>query len=466
VALKIGYSSHAAVAALSHTGAIVGQLSHQEAFFNRHGVIAVEDVGEIPGVLAIVSGPLPTSDSLAILTTTGGIATMLTDLCGRYQLPLAELSSATRGRIGEVLAETVMSSNVGNPIDLGSPGLRDPRIWDTGLQALLDDPNIGSIVVVLMQGHPDHMLEDVIRASRGNGKPIIIYWLSDEDAAGYELAASSGVPVFTSGIYLCRALLALNAYRRQAERVSRAEPVLLASATTAKLPLDDLMTEATSKRWLRAAGIPVPPHRFVPTAEDAAAIAEELGYPVVLKACDHRVRHKGAIGGVRLGILSVDELIASMHQMRSELAAGGIADVDGFLIEEQVEFEGPEWLVGVRNDFEFGPVIAFGIGGALAEALASVALEPAPLDTELAHEVIMRVRSAMGLDQSSRNALASLLVTVSELAWLERERLAELDLNPVVVTRRGAVALDALVVLGRAGRVTWTKVERSRDGSR
>lgn len=450
---KVGRSAHAAAIARSHTGAITGSAAHEEAFLRRAGVTVVDDLSELWGHISVLArSPLPRTPGLGILTSSGGLASALADLCDRYGVRVPELSPETRDRIQVKLK----LAEVHNPLDVTGQGVDDLELWATALRSLLADERIGTVLIMLsIQGRDAAMAEIAVQAQQRFGKPVIVLWISSNlrPGTGFTVLRHSTVPVFSSGDQCIKAIAALNAYaRRHGVQAAPVAEVAAAGHTAPVTPERRVLAERAAKAWLAETGIQVSQAVSAATEAEVLAAAAGVGYPVVLKVDDPRIAHKTEVGGVRVGVTDIGALTAALNQMRRDLAAHGYPDARGFLVEEMIPSGGVEWLVGVQNDFRLGPIVAFGLGGIFAEALRDVTLAPAPFDEAEALALMGQIRAKALLGnyrgiQTDTAALARLLAQVSQLAWKHRDSLAELDLNPVVsVPGRGAVVLDALAV--------------------
>jgi acetyltransferase len=224
----------------------------------------------------------------------------------------------------------------------------------------------------------------------------------------------------------------------------------------------DAVDEDTVKSWLEELGARTPARRVVGSRDEAVAAADAIGYPVVVKLLDTRVAHRAADGLVRLNLTAPEAVGAAVGAIEASATSAGLTGPLQFLIEEFVVSDGVEWIVGLTNDFQFGPVVVFGVGGILTEVVGDVALAPAPLSGEAATELMLRCRSYGRLRRSiapaQHDAMRELLVAVAEFGDRRREDLAELDLNPVVLTARDeAVVLDGLARVRRSAHAadTW-----------
>jgi len=214
--------------------------------------------------------------------------------------------------------------------------------------------------------------------------------------------------------------------------------------------------EHDAKMLLAKAGLPVVAERLVGTLDEARGAAAALGYPIALKVVSDEIPHRSELGLVAVDVRDERELGARWQTMASRLAeTGRSAGIAGYLVQAMAP-SGLEVFAGVSADPSFGPMLAFGTGGILIEALADVALRPLPLRSGEAADMIAETRAAKllaghrGRPPADVGALARCLTALAEFAWAERDHVAEIDVNPIIVNERGAVVVDALIV-PRAG---------------
>jgi len=221
---------------------------------------------------------------------------------------------------------------------------------------------------------------------------------------------------------------------------------------TARAEGRTLLSEVESKQLLRAAGIPVTDARLATSASEAATIATEIGFPVVLKIISKDIAHKSDVGGVALGLETASAVRRGYVEMLARVAAAAPkARIDGVSVQQQAA-PGTEVIVGATTDPQFGPVIMFGLGGVFVEVLKDVAFRIVPLQRRDARQMIREIsgfpilQGVRGQPGADIAALEKLVVDVSKFVWKHRE-IAELDLNPVFAYPDGAIAVDARIVL-------------------
>ena len=209
------------------------------------------------------------------------------------------------------------------------------------------------------------------------------------------------------------------------------------------------LLEHEAKRVLVEWGVDVPPSRLARSEEEAAAAAEEIGFPLVMKVMSPRVLHKTDVGAVALGLQTVDQVRATYADFMERFAD---AEVEGVLVEERVK-DGVELIIGTKIDQTFGPVILVGPGGIFVEAMMDVVFRMCPTTRDLALGAIGELRyqklldGYRGIPKVDRDALAELMVRLSEMAWEHREHLREMDINPIIANEDGLYPVDARMIL-------------------
>jgi len=216
-----------------------------------------------------------------------------------------------------------------------------------------------------------------------------------------------------------------------------------------------LLTEIEAKQVLEQAGVPVSPARLAKTKDDAVKMANELGYPIVLKIVSPQITHKSDVGGVALGLSSADEVAAAFERVvASAKKAVPSATIEGVAVQ-RMEKQGTEVIVGMTTDPQFGPVMMFGLGGVMVEILKDVAFRVVPINERDARQMIHEIKGYpvlegfRGHDPADVAKLQELLLKVSSFIEANPE-VAELDLNPVFAYKDGAIAVDARIVLSES----------------
>ena len=213
-----------------------------------------------------------------------------------------------------------------------------------------------------------------------------------------------------------------------------------------------LLTEVESKQLLHDAGINVTQARLATSADDAVAAADDIGYPAVLKIVSGDIAHKSDVGGVELGLGDGDAVRAAYDRIMAAVAANAPGSSVGGVSVQQMAAQGTEIIIGTTTDPQFGPVLAFGLGGIMVEVLKDVAFRIVPLESRDARQIVREIRGfpvlegVRGQAGADLDALEAMILQVSAFAE-EHPEVAELDLNPVFAYPDGAIAVDARVVL-------------------
>lgn len=457
VLLHPGRSSAARESAATHTGAMAGDHKLMLAKVARAGVVIVdtlEALGDATDIL--LRCPPLARPSVAVLGESGAFKALTLDLAEAIGMELAPLGDADSPALRAALPPFVP---VSNPLDITAQGLSQPSIYTDVLNALAADDRVGAVVAGIIQGDPVTAKIKVpavlaaIEAGAASAKPLLFAGL-DEGAdmpADYIAALrAAGVPYFPSPERAFRALAALG--EAAARDLTDTAPAPLGVPGLADHA--GVVPEYRAKALLGPLGLPFPPGRFAADAEAAVAAADTLGYPVAMKAQAAALGHKSDAGGVILNLADGDAVRAAWTRIHDNVAAydAGLA-LDGVLIEAMGR-RGTEMIVGARNDPEWGPVVLAGFGGVTAEILQDVRLLTPDLSEDAIVAELMRLKSAAllagyrGSPPLDVRALAALIRRVAAILLAE-PRIAEIDLNPVILhpEGEGVVALDALMLL-------------------
>ena len=463
VLLKAGVSDAGARAVSSHTGSLAGSDAAYEAAFAAAGIVRVPDTERLFGVSeAFADQPLPAAPGVVIVTNAGGPAVMATDACERTGVTLATLEPATVEALRAVLP---VASALYNPVDLlGDAG---PERYAQALRILADDPGVNSFLVLLtpqQTTRPDEAAEAIIEAAHASGRTTLAVLMGEDavEPARRALAAAS-VPAYRYPEIAVDALAAMERYVAM-----RPLPLVVAPVIDADREAVDAVferTRAASRHFLleddaalvaSAYGIARPAGSLARDRSAALRIANEVGYPVALKVASPDILHKSDIGGVALGVAddaalsrAWDDVLDRTHRRMPDAA------VWGAMVQKMVP-PGFEVIVGMERDPTFGPLLMFGLGGIYVEVLHDVAFRLAPLDRAEARRMIDQTRGAAllkgarGADASDIDAITDVLVRIAALAT-DFPEIVELDINPLVVGRRGGGALAADIRIGIGG---------------
>jgi acetyl coenzyme A synthetase (ADP forming)-like protein len=442
VAMKAGRTGAGARAATSHTAALAGSESAVDALFHQAGVLRVDTLEELLDVTGLLAGqPLPRGRNVGVLTNAGGLGILCADACEAAGLTLPPLADATVEALREVLPA---EASLGNPVDM--LGSAVGSTYEQALPLLLEDPGIDALIVLFVPpvvADADEIADAVARAVElvgGADKPVLVSIISSGGTPDSLLAA----PV-ASFAYPESAARALGRAAERSEWLRAPQgrvPELGGIDPSRALSIvreagDRWLTADETRSLLDAYGVPVVPELAAATTDEAVAAATQLGYPVVLKTAAAGA-HKTEVGGVAL-------------DLRDERAVRAAAEGIGapFLVQPLVR-GGVELLVGAVQDAVFGPLVAVGPGGTLAELIGSAAFRLAPLTDADADQLVQSGKVGRllggfrGAAPADRPAVTDLVLRVGRLVD-DVPEIAELDLNPVIAGVEGCVAVDARI---------------------
>ncbi|HSQ39945.1 MAG TPA: acetate--CoA ligase family protein, partial [Anaerolineales bacterium] len=399
-------------------------------------------------------------DRIAIVTNAGGPGILATDALERNGLQIPRLSQETTEKL---LAKLPGAASAANPVDVLGDALADR--FELALQAVLDDPKVDGIIVIVT---PQAMTEieatahAVGRMSKTATKPILGCFMGESRInVGIDALWQYGVPNYPYPERAADALAAMSAYRKEQERrIFGVVPIDVDKGPVREL-FDRVLGEGRvsigdSEAWevLKAYGFNVPRSRLAATPEEAVDIAEEFGYPVVMKIASPDILHKTDVGGVKVNLRSPGDVRDAFDLMiyRAGRYVPG-ARVWGCQVQEMV-YGGREVLLGMSRDPQFGPLVAFGLGGIYVEALKDVSFRVAPFSPREADEMIREIRAyrllegVRGEAPADHMAMVDALLRISQLVS-DFPEIVELDINPLMVFEegRGAMAIDMRLVL-------------------
>jgi acetyl coenzyme A synthetase (ADP forming)-like protein len=456
VAVKSGRSTAGVRAASSHTAAMASADVAVDALFRQAGVIRVDTMDELFDMaLVLGSGPLPNGRAVAIVGNSGGPGILATDACDGAGLTVPELTPETQALLRQVVDP---NGAVANPIDLVASAT--PEIYEQALRLTLADEPVDAALVICtptFAARPAGVADVLRRVAADQDKPVLGCFLAAPEISpllgGNETGAQ--VPAFASPEPAARALARAAAYAEWRRRPPGAVPELDGfDPDRAHAIVEVFLTEATGGGWLPAervdelldaAGIPLVRAVSVASAEQAGQAAAAVGLPVALKAVGPDLVHKSDVGGVQLDLRSRADVEDAYRDMASSLGER----MTGAIVQQMAR-PGVETIVGVVQDPLFGPLVMFGLGGVATELLGDRAFRILPLTDLDAADLVRSLRASpllfgyRGSAPVAVGALEQILQRVARLA----ERVAEvreLDLNPVIVSDAGAVAVDCRV---------------------
>lgn len=455
VVLKVGRTETSAAFAASHSGAIAGDDAAYEALFEKWGVLRVGTLDSLAASLLLFGNAKPAAaGGMASVHDSGGEREMVVDLASEIGVPLAHIGEATKARLRRHLDPELEPAN---PLDVWGTGRDFEANVEACLSALLDDPDtaIGVMFEDIRDGSyvTKGFTTAALRAAEKTDKPVALVTnyasLNHRDVA---LATTeAGVPVIDGteeGLRAVRNLLSFRDHRPVPTAREAGGDAGLRSAWRARLDSGRPLDEAEGLRLIADYGLATPSATIAETREGALAAARKIGFPVALKTAAPGVLHKSDRDGVRLGIADEASLAAAYDDMAARLGPR--------VLVAAMAGKGVEIGLGLVNDREFGPYLIVAAGGIWIEVLRDRVVAMPPVSPVRAAALVDRLRirplldGRRGLPPADLPALHRAISRLSVLAEDLGDLIAEMDINPVIVSDGGAVAVDAVVVPRRA----------------
>ncbi len=454
VALKVGRTEGSKAMVTAHSGALAGEHGAYEALFEAHGVLEVRTLDEMADALELFSCPrrVTRGRGIASIHDSGGERALFVDVAHDLGVPFARISEETRLRVQDMLDPGLIAEN---PLDAWGTGIDADRIFRESLVALHDDPETAAVAFAVdLTRQEEPYDEGYLQIARDvfarTTKPFCVL-ANLASAVAIEEAAvlrGGGIPVLEGTASGLTALRLLLRHRDHAALppILPPEPVDddIRSRWLARLGEDGEIGEAEGLRLLADYGVPVIPSREASGEAEALAAAAELGYPVAMKTTGSGIRHKSDVDGVALALADPGAAGAAYRDLAARLGPE--------VVIAPMAPAGVEVALGVVRDPQFGPMILVAAGGILVELLKDRRLAFPPLDEHRAHRLIDGLKARPLLDGMRGSAAADVgafaraVARLSVLAQDLGEHLEALDVNPVIVSAGGAVAVDALVI--------------------
>ena len=476
IAVKSGRTRSGARAASSHTGSLAGADNAVDALCHQSGVIRTDTIEEMFDVAMVLANqPLPRGNRIGIITNAGGPAIMASDACESHGLELPSLSNAT---LAELRSYLPSEASVRNPVDMIASAT--PESFERTVRLVMTDPNIDSVLAIYVPPivtTPLEVATAIVNGSqaacrelvaRGEApKPILSCFMGAHGVpAGLRSLQEGHVPSYpfpeSAAIALARAVRYAR-WRQAPEGVEvryddvdvHAARTIVSSARGRAKPGENVwLTPDETRALLVSAGLPVVPTAIARSADDAAAAAAKLGFPVAVKLASGTLTHKTEVGGVVLDLEDAAAVRQAFDDIAQRLDAKGLrGHMDGVTIQPMVS-DGVEAIVGMTHDPAFGPVLMFGLGGVYVELLRDVTFRVTPVTDRDVSEMVRAVRGSKllegwrGAPAADTAALEDCIRRLSQLVG-EVPEIAELDLNPLKVlpAGRGCMVVDARVAV-------------------
>ncbi len=460
IAVKSGKSKAGARAASSHTGALAASDTAVDALLAQAGVLRAGSIEELFDMaMAFSCEQLPRSRRTAVLTNSGGPGILAADALEMHGLDLVELEPQTVARLKPLFPP---EASIRNPLDMIASATA--ANYQTALDAILTDERVDSAVAIFVPPlgvRQEDVAESIVRVAQAHPlKPVLTVLMGRQGLPqGKAELHRAGIPAYIFPESAARALAALRRHREWRARPDAPGPEVTVDAdcvrrivAAARAAGRRKLTEVEALDVLTACGIPIARARLARDPNDAAAVAAEVGYPVVLKIVSPEIVHKTEVGGVRTEIdtatevqLACAEMLDAVHQHAPQ------ARIDGILVQQMIR-GGRETITGITRDRAFGPLVMFGLGGIYVEAIRDVVFRIAPIRPLDAHDMLRGIRGTAILDgvrgapPVDAAALVDVLLRVSRLA-VEVPEIEELDINPLLAFPDRVLAVDARVLV-------------------
>ncbi len=466
IVIKAGKHAAGAKAASSHTGALAGDYAVYDAAFKRAGVVMVDEIGDLFDCATVLDSRfLPQGPRLAIVTNAGGPAVLAADSIITNGGELAAFSDNT---IRTMDATLPPYWSHGDPMDI--LGDADIKRYEQAVRTCIADPNVdGLLVIYTPQGttQPTLVAESVAKIAADRRKPMLTVWMGEKSVLeARQVFYRNNIPTYATPEEAVKSYMYMYRYRRNLDLLYETPEELPVDFAPPKSHLKVLIRKAAKNRtaltqpevdrFLDAYNIPRAKGSLTKNVEQAAMVASDIGYPIVMKIASEDILHKTDIGGVITGIDS-SEALKDAYKTLLERAqkAKPDAKIDGVYVQKMMSNLDYELILGAKKDRDFGSVILFGMGGIGVELLHDVSIGLPPLNQVLARRVLEETKIYQALSRGLRNKppidlrlLEEIMIRFSNLI-VDFPEIGEMDINPLVVSEGRLYVLDARIILDK-----------------
>ncbi|MGA8178956.1 MAG: acetate--CoA ligase family protein [Desulfobacterales bacterium] len=469
--IKSGRTTAGARAAASHTGSLAGSEAVYDAIFKQSGIIRAQSIHELfdfagafaykeESALGKLKRKMPRGNRVAIVTNAGGPGIVATDMTVSSGLKLAQFSTGTIKALQQHLPET---ANLQNPVDVIGDASYDR--YENALSAVIQDEDVDGALVILTPQSMTNALgtaEAVVRVARSSNKPILCCFMGIVDVSpGVKYLQEHGYPVFNFPEDAAKAFGALYDYSRWTNRrflpqfdfkhdIQKAESIIQSRLAAGKKHLGEL--DGTD--LLECYGFHVLQTKLAKNEAEAARIAKEMTFPVVMKIVSPQILHKSDAGGVMVGLKNEQEVKSAFTQIVDQAAKyDPSAVIDGVLVQKMA-LPGTETILGMNRYPTFGPLLMFGLGGIYVEVFADVVFRLAPIGRNearrMTHEIkgIRLFEGFRGRPKADLETIEKALVRLSDMV-MNHPEISEMDINPLMIHEqgKGATVADCRIIL-------------------
>ncbi|OGP33953.1 MAG: CoA-binding protein [Deltaproteobacteria bacterium GWC2_65_14] len=457
LAMKAGRTEQGAKAASSHTGSMAGVDIATELIFEKTGILSFQDEEEmVRAAKAFATQPIPAGNRVGIITNTGGPAVIATDVLVAAGLEVPTLSEASIARLKET---QLPQAALENPIDVVATAGGDQ--FRAAMEVLQEEQGVDSIFINFVTApftDTHEVARQIVEAARRGKKPVVCNFMTDLTQERYRttmrILKEGGIPFYATPTAAARALGALTRYGRLRQRdIGRPEPLPGLDAAKARSVVEgareagrSILSAADVYTIFDAYGIPVAGWKVARTAAEAAAAADAIGYPVVVKVDSEKIDHKSDMGGVAVNLRDAAAVRSAVEGMQRCLGSHGEL---GFLVQKFLP-GGRELIVGAAAERGLGHLVMFGLGGIYVEVLQDVVFKIAPVTRVEAGEMLASLKTRVLLDGVrgqqgvDKEKVVDLILRVSALLS-DLPMIQEMDLNPVMAFENAVAAVDGRI---------------------
>jgi len=469
IVVKSGKFAESAKAAASHTGSLSGEDDIYDAAFKRAGIVRVDEIADLFNSAEVLgTQPLPKGPRLAVITNAGGPGVMATDALIGQGGKLAKLSQKSMDSLNAVLPPFWSH---GNPIDV----LGDAKAerYKTAVEACLNDENIDGMLIIFTQQAVSESVEiaknivELVRNKTYQNKTILTSFMGfGAVQEANSILNANNIPTYTTPEQAIKTYMYMYNYQRNIDLLYETPEELPVDASPPKRPImvilrnavfegREVLTEDEAKKILKYYNFPVVRTAVANNVEEAVALAQDMGFPVVLKILSPQIIHKTDAGGVALNVNSAKEVRDTFEVLIQRATAyNPNAQIIGVTVQPMIEKRGYEIIIGGKTDPVFGPVILFGMGGVGVELFKDYSIGLPPLNTTLVHR-LMDETKVYQLLKGYRNSppvdLKKLDETMLQFSQLlvDFPQIKEIDINPLLINEKDASVLDARIVVDK-----------------
>lgn len=469
IVVKAGKFSESAKAAASHTGSLTGEDMVYDKAFKRAGIVRVEEIADLFNCAEVLgTQPLPRGPNLAIITNAGGPGVMATDALITQGGKIARLGEKTMEKLNSVLPNYWSH---GDPIDLLGDAKADR--YRAVVEACLDDEGIDGLLIIYTAqavAEPVEVARSIVELCRSRSyqnKTILTSFMGyNEVEEANRIFSENNIPTYSTPEQAVRTYLYMYQYKRNLELLYETPEELSVDIAPPKRPLmvmmrnvasegREMLNEAESKEFLAYYNFPVVRTKVARTEDEAAGLAAQMGYPVVLKILSPQIVHKTDAGGVALDLASETKIREAFQQIiRKAKEYNPDAEILGVTVQPMVKQQGHEVIIGAKADPLFGPVILFGMGGVGVELFKDFAVGIPPLNQTLVRrmmeetKVYQLLKGYRNVPPANVKLLEETIVRFSQML-VDFPQLKEVDINPLFINEREAFAFDARIVINK-----------------